>query len=635
MIRQLAVNKGTGMQLVQNVRGLARPRTLLGIALLLVVAGIAAFVLLRGNQNTPARNYSLVTPRIDTLVASVSAAGQIEPDQTVNLSLTGTGRVDQVLVAVGDHVREGQVLARLDQRELQLRVTQAEAALTQARASYQKLSAGATEHDIQAAQAQLDQARAQLLQIQGGVTPADLAAAQAQLQQAQTALTRLTGGPQQSDLDSANARVRDAELSLQSQRNQLSQAKTNARIQLDQATNALTQAQSRYSTAKQNWDYVQETGADPIVRRVSDPSKPGQTKPNTLNDSQRQQYYDTIVQAESALRTAENNLTQAQVAYDQTQQAEQLGIERAEGQLAVSQGERAQLVAGADVNQLAAARAQLASAKANVAKLGGDQRNGALQAAQAAVALAENRLAQLRDGPLPADLAAAQAQVDNAQAALDLAKLALDSATLTAPFAGEIAEVNLKVGELPSLTRPAITLTNLASLHVTVTVDEVDIPRIAAAQLVTLTLDALPGAILGGKVESVAPLALTPSTVTSYQVRIAIVGSDPRVRPGMSTNADIVVARRDQVLLLPRRALHSDRGRLLVDLANDPSLCTQPLERLPARPPTTAREVQIGLSNDQSIEITNGVGLKECVYVEGIDARVNPLAGPPPGVRNR
>jgi HlyD family secretion protein len=608
-----------------------QPRLLIGISVILAIAIGAAWWLLRPSQTTVQRNYRVVQPQIDGLVAIVSATGQIEPDQTVNLSMASAGRIAEVLVRVGDRVQAGQPLARADSRELQLRLAQADASVAQAQANFDKLRQGATERDVAIAQAQLEQARAQLLQVQGGVTSADLAAAQAQLAQAQAALSTLTNGPQQSDVEVAAARVRDAELTLQAQRDQLSQAKTNAQIALDQATNTLTQAQSRYSTAKQNWEYVQATGADPIVRRVSDPNRPGQTKPNTLNDSQRQQYYDAFVQAEAALNTAENSVEQARIAFEQAQRAEVVGVERAEGQLAISIAQRDQVVAGATSDQIAAARAQVASARANLEKLNGDQRIGAVQAAQASVALAELRLAQLQDGPLPVEVAAAQAQLDSADAQRELARLALEEATLLAPFSGEIAEVNLKVGEVPSPAQPALVLTNLALLHVNVTVDEVDISRIRASQTVTLTLDALPETILRGQVDTIAPLSVLQSAVTSYQVRIAIQQSDPRVRPGMSTNADIVVDQRQATLILPRRALRSDRGQLVVDLV-DPGLCAAN-STLPQRPPLTARPVQIGLSNEQVVEILGGVNEQDCIYVEGIDARSNPLAGPPPGAR--
>lgn len=464
------------------------------------------------------------------------------------------------------------------------------------------------------------------------MTDADVVAAHTQLQQAQLALARLTSGPKQSDIDAQLARIKDADLTLQAQRDQLSAGKTNAGIALEQATNALTQAQSRYSTAKQNWDYVQETGADPIVRRVSDPNNLGKTKPNILNDSQRQQYYDAFVQAEAALRTAENNVHQAQVTYDNALAAERTGVERAEGNLTVAQAQLTQIKAGAEADQIAAGRAQVAAARASLAKLAGDQRVGALQAAQAAVLQAEARLAQIKSGPQSVEVVAAQAQVDSAKAQLDLAKLALDQATLTAPFDGEIAEVNLKVGEKPSPALAAMVLTDLSRMHVNVTVDEVDISRIVAGQPVTLTLDALPGTALTGRVETIAPLAVTQSAVTSYRVRIGINAGDQRVRPGMSTNADIIVDRRDDVLILPRRAVRNDRGQIVVDVLRNPALCTTPREQWPARPDLDARNVQTGLSNEQVIEILGGVKADECVYIEGIDTKFNFFSGPP---RNR
>src|SRR5439155_25414948 len=120
------------------------------------------------------------------------------------------------------------------------------------------------------------------------------------------------------------------------------------------------------------------------------------------------------------------------------------------------------LRAGADTDQLAAARAQVASARANLEKLRGEQRRGALDAAQAGVDAAQANLARLRVGAQPSDLAVAQAQVASAQAMLELARLTLDEATLTAPFTGTIAEVNLEPGETPSLTDPPIMLADLS-----------------------------------------------------------------------------------------------------------------------------------------------------------------------------
>ena len=111
-----------------RARRFPRPRTLLTIAgLLLVVGACAAGVFaLRNGGAQPTRAFSLIYPRYDTLIATVNATGQIEPAQVANLNFGGVGRVGEVLVKVGDVVAAGAALARLDTRELSIRVAQAE-----------------------------------------------------------------------------------------------------------------------------------------------------------------------------------------------------------------------------------------------------------------------------------------------------------------------------------------------------------------------------------------------------------------------------------------------------------------------------------------------------------------------------
>jgi HlyD family secretion protein len=464
------------------------------------------------------------------------------------------------------------------------------------------------------------------------VSPADLRAAEAGLTQAQAQLERLTNGPKPSDLQVAEAQLAQSQAQLEAQRDQLSAAKTNAQLQMQQAAGALTQAQSRYSTALQNWQYVQETGNDPSSS--TDPLT-GKKVNRKLDDRQRQLSYVAYVQAEAAMHHAEAALQQAQVAFDNARQAEVNGVQLAEGQVVAAQAQLDTLLAGADADQLAAARAQLATARANLDKLRGEQRRGALDAAQAGVEQAQANLDRLNAGPQQSDLAIAQAQLASAQAQLDLARLTLEEATLTAPFAGTVAEVNLKPGETPSVATPPIVLADLSSFHVDVAVDEIDVSRLAVGQPVTLTLDALPGVALPGQVASINPLATAGASVTSYEVRITTSGGDGRVRAGMSTNADIVVARKEHVLLAPRRAVRNERGRLVADLPKDPAVCALPAEQRPASVELVQRDVKTGLSNEQVIEIVEGLDDQTCVYVEGVDARVRIFERGPPGGRNR
>src|SRR5262245_8188799 len=104
---------------------LARRTVLTVVGLVLLVGACALGVVAwRSSRSTPSRAFSLLYPRYDTLTATVNATGQIEPAQVVALNFTSPGRVSAVLVKVGDTVAQGDSLARLDTRELALRVAQ-------------------------------------------------------------------------------------------------------------------------------------------------------------------------------------------------------------------------------------------------------------------------------------------------------------------------------------------------------------------------------------------------------------------------------------------------------------------------------------------------------------------------------
>ncbi len=608
------------MSEVQTATPRRTRRVIYSVLGLLVLVGLmyAAFLwFTRQQAATPRINYSLTTPQRGDLSASVNASGSIQAANVVNLNFSASGTVAEVLVEVGDRVAQDAPLVQLDDEELQLRVAQAEAGLAQARASYARLVAGATPQEVAAAQAQLEQAQAQLRQVQGNVTASDITAARAQLEQARARLAQLLAGPKNTDLAAAQAQLDQANANAQTQRDNLSAAKSRAQSQMEQAANTVRDRQADYSRIYWNNRQLEEQLA-----------KFGNELP--------QQNKDQEAAALRAVENAQASLEQAQLAYEQARQAEISGLEAVEAQVRSAQANLDKLLNGADADQIAAARAQVAQAEASLAKLLGDQRAGSLAAASAGVESAQANLERITAQPREYDLASALAQVQNAEATLKQAQLALSRATLRAPFAGTVAEIHVKAGELLNLSRPAVVLADLTAFHVDVTVDEIDVAQLAEGQPVTLTLDALPNLNLTGTVSMINPLSNVGSAVTAYQVRIETPASDTRVRPGMSANADIVVAQKQNALIVPRRAVRAEQGRLFVDTLQDPALCQADQSTWPVQPQLTPVEVTTGLSNEFAIEISSG-NLREnsCIYVAGVDARLNLLSGPPPGVRNR
>ena len=588
-----------------------RKPLLIGGTVLLVLIGAGALALQRiGATATTAATtpgWQTVTASTGAIEATVNATGNVEPEAQAELRFAVDGTVTAILVQPGDEVAAGQPLARIDDTDLRLKLEQAQADLKQAQADYQLLREGATEQEIAEARARVAQAQGQYQQVAGSVTQADIAAARAKLEQAQARLARLQAGSENEQLIDARAALDQAQTQLQAKRDQLSAEKTRAYEQMLQAVSDLTKAQAAYATAKQNWEHVDTTGKDPITSFG-------------LNDAQRREYYDTFVQAEAALHSAESAVQQAQVAYDQARQAEVTGVQLAEQEVAQAQAKLDEVLKGPTTDELAEARAAVESARAELNRLTGANRQGDLAAQQANIAVAQAALEKLMADPSASELAKAEAAVARAEAAVAQAQRDLDQATLRAPFAATVARVDLRVGE-PAGPDAIITLADLSSFHVDVPVDELDVAQIREGQQVHIVLDALPDHELAGKVTNIDPLATKSDKGTNtYNVTVGIDAGNAAVRPGMTASVRIVTQDKEQAIIVPRRAVQSEQGQtfVLVPVPGQPD----PRTGVPAH---ERRVVTLGLSNNEFVEVTSGLQAGEPVLVQDVVNTLNPF----------
>ena len=106
-----------------------------------------------------------------SLPITVSANGTVKPERSINVSPKNAGVLNRLLVKEGDAVKQGQLLAYMDDSNLQGQLTQARGQLAQAEANLQKLIAGNRPQDIGQAQAQLDEAQANLQKAIAGNRP--------------------------------------------------------------------------------------------------------------------------------------------------------------------------------------------------------------------------------------------------------------------------------------------------------------------------------------------------------------------------------------------------------------------------------------------------------------------------------
>lgn len=527
------------------------------------------------------------------LVLGISATGNVEPRERSELAFaTAAGIVSEIFVAEGDAVARGDALVQLAINQLSAAVTAAEAALAQAEADLLALQEGATAEQVAAARAEVAAAQGALTQTAGSVTGADIAAAQADIAEARARLAELEAGAGNDELTRARTTLAEARADRERQRTALSAAKTDAERGVAEAANAVREAQNAYSTAYWDLEYVKSTGNDPRTER-------------SLTDAQTADFVTAFENARLALADAEARLNQAGVDLETAKQNEISGLAEADARIERAQADLDELLLGADTDELAAARAQLARAEAALARLTGAERQGSLAAQQANLSAAEARLAELLADPRASDLARAEARVAQEQARLEQARIDLAAATLRAPFAGTVATINVAPGEAIG-QQPPVVLIDTSSFVIEVTVDEVDVARVAVGQPVEVLIDALGEPALSGEVRLIEPQSLAENSVTAYRVTIAVEPGDRPLRPGMTASATIVAERRDTAISVPLQAVQTRDGQSFVQLVTSDAAGSQVVNEQP---------VTTGLRAGERIEIVSGLEAGQQVLI--------------------
>lgn len=207
----------------------------------ILVSGTTYFII--ANRATPKLDIAALTVPVTAkdVTLRITASGKVVPVQSVNLSPKTSGRLVELLVDQGDRVEQGQIIARMDDTDLQAQLTKARANLAQSQAQLDETRAGSRPEEIAQAQARLDQAQAQLDQARTGNRPEEIAQAQAQVEAAQARVNLTSsrvqrnrnlasqGAIAQDTLDEVIADDRSAKANLQEAQRRLAEVRSGSR----------------------------------------------------------------------------------------------------------------------------------------------------------------------------------------------------------------------------------------------------------------------------------------------------------------------------------------------------------------------------------------------------------------------
>ncbi len=254
------------------------------------------------------------------------------------------------------------------------------------------------------------------------------------------------------------------------------------------------------------------------------------------NSNQRIAAQAAVANADAALRIAQAGYDRVKGQADIGARPEALQLEQATNNYNQALAQLRALDDPATAADIAGARAGVQRAQAQLDALKATARPADLAAAQAEIRRADAQLALVQAGTKAELVAAAEAEVAAAQAGVDQAKASLADTELTAPFAGEIARVDVNPGEQATPGVPLIWLADQSAwLIETTDLTELDIAKINIGDTANLEFDALPDLQLDGKVIRIRPLGEDRLGDITYQVVIEPERFEPSLRWNMTT----------------------------------------------------------------------------------------------------
>lgn len=284
--------------------------------------------------------------------------------------------------------------------------------------------------------------------------------------------------------------------------------------------------------------------------------------------------------------------------------------------------------------QAQAARAQLEQARARLGMASGDappepEKLPEVEAARTELVLAEQDLARMEElakanalAPSQLDSARARAQgarnrYENAKnqaqaavAALDVARVSLNQAKtaqaetiVRAPFAGEIANRMVNVGEFVAPQSPLVTLVRIDPLRIELLVPQQHLRSVQPGQKVSLTVDAIPGEVFEAEVRYVS--ASVARSTRALAVEAIVPNPDGKLRPGLFATARLETGGESEVAVIPTSAVRTVAGVSRVFVIKDGAV--------------VERVVSLAGEDGEDVIVGEGVEPGELVAIEKLD----------------
>ena len=634
-----------------------RKKTAILAGILLLGGGI--LIVRAFSTDTAQARYVLEVAEKGTLTTNVSGTGQVQGEAEIEVKPEVSGKVVQLVAKNGQQLEEGDIIAVLDAKDAQKSVRDARISLESAQIAYEKLMADPDTLSLLQAENALAQAQRTLSDLENSPTDDelddaqdDIDNAQRSLEQAERNLTKVQTSAEQ-DLESASENgynaVAEAFADITSLMTDLSdfigteqsEEEYIGYYNLMASSSYSDDVLSDYDTAQDSYDDAwsafqnscRDSSTDDKAEVITLTLQVAEDISNALNSAQillnriEDNGYEnsaiadhidemmTTIPADvvttngiiSSLQSSANTIEETDLSAPNSIADAEDTVEEAEISLVTAQENYEDVADGADEDEIAEAKETVAEREQQLADLSVDTDSLDVRSQELSLESAQNKYNDALE---------------------DLAEY-----TVRAPISGTLASVSLHVGETES-SGSALAIVVADQFTAQMTLNEVDVAKVAIDDRATLTFDAIEDLTTTGKVIQIDTIGTVSQGVVSYNVLIALDTEDERVLSGMSANISIITDIRQNVVVVSSSAVKSYGDSSYVEVL-DGATETGGTQGVTSDTPPRQVTVEVGLSNDTQGEIVSGLNAGEYVVTRTVtDTATSTSASSAPSLLN-
>lgn len=527
-----------------------RTKIITGVILIIVLAILIPLIFKKDKQQ-----YELSEVKRGIVIEEISATGDVEAAEEVDLKFKTGGTIESINVKIGDKVKKGTYLARLASGNAYSQYLQAQASYNQVKAKLDQLLAGATNEEIEVYEQVLKNTEISL-------EDAKIEAENDLQQDYNSALVYLVDAS--SKYNKALADLKDME-----------------KVYFYRSTSLETTFKAKKNEAEDAFWGINSSiidGAEELIDQA-------------VNSPTHANIDLALIEMRSALEEIIDALD-----YTKKAMADPTIREN------VTSTDRTTIDTDTTYNNTA--YSNINTAQANIANQKITNQTN-INSAENAFKKAEADLEELKAAPRNVDIAVYQADVDKYSANVNEYFQKLKDASIISPFDGIIAKIDGKIGEdIIANNKTIISLISPGNFQIRADISEADIKKVNIGNPVKITLDAFPEETLTGQIIEVESGKTIVEGIVYYRVKILFDNAENKIKSGMTADTTIETNKKENVLYVPQRAIsYKNDSRFVKILKN------KTIEEI---------KVETGLKgNNGETEIISGLkeGDKVIVYI--------------------